>query len=476
MRRSLLTAPEPIPLTRVRGKDPFPVRLLVPLFIVLILLVMSSGCIEKDENTIEEQYSKVNGKVKEVSFDENTSIVRFRAMKLFGNYENEAPYPNFTLESGEIITLIYSGEKKEAKGFPDVEEGDYVKVWVYRDRGETDFRVKYMEETPHPYRNFFLSLGLIGICIGMVGFFFRRSAHFRFSLDDGVREILASERRIRREFNWRSRKRRARYYAGLCLFLLFSPYLAILLFQVLFSKTYVIRWDPYLMIELRMPYDNIFTIQLVLFMIAVSFLVLSFRYMEKANIIRTGRQKIWMFEILLGFIIVVQVLVQMALYSVLISTFNGFFSGLFSKGYPQRDLDFHEVFLTFLPGWLMFFTGGLFLTLHGSTRFFRQQVEDGLFTEKNLRSWSDPDMNEGCEAFGEYDRDDDSCQSCGGSSPEMVARCQLVSQPPDQIMLEDLECGDYGVDYDPDDEICMACSEGNPRIWFWCRKRTLERQ
>jgi len=85
-------------------------------------------------------------------------------------------------------------------------------------------------------------------------------------------------------------------------------------------------------------------------------------------------------------------------------------------------------------------------------------------------------MKEGCEAFGEFDEDDDSCLSCRESSPDMLARCQLVSQPPGRILLDDMECGDYGIEFDPDDDTCQSCGEEIPRIWFWCRKRTIEKQ
>lgn len=464
----------PITKGSERSEGGSPSKGILPVLFILILVVMSSGCIDDDREKIEEQYSKVSGKVLKVDHEGNQTTVRFRVMKLFGEYENEAPNENYSLQSGDRITLLYSDVRAEEKGFPTIEEGDYLRVSFYRNKGEDDYKVKYLAVTSHPYRDFYTSLGLIGIGLLMIGVFWMGWARFDSSLRIGVREIMSLEKSIRAEFSQRLTRKRLRFAASTLLFILFSPYLAILVFQLL-NETWVFRWDPIFVYRWHLPYDNIVMIQVVLFLMAIGFLSFMYRFMEQERLIRTRWQKGWLMEMMLGGIIMFQVFVQMVIYSLFISMLIGLFSGFSLSGYPSRDTEFHEVFLTFLPSWLTYLLLGLFLMLHGGFLFHRQVIADNIFTERNVRSWSDPGTKEGSEAFGEFDEEDESCEECGETSPDIRARCQLVAEPPGMEPLSDLECGEYGTGYEPDHDDCLACGEEHPGIWFWCRKRTPER-
>lgn len=111
-------------------------------------------------------------------------------------------------------------------------------------------------------------------------------------------------------------------------------------------------------------------------------------------------------------------------------------------------------------------------------RYFTPQPQERQSrpTESSLRKWCDPDTDDGCEAFGEFDQDED-CAACKESTPTMAKWCRRFSKRPSKEKLakwhneEDEEgCAVFGEEYEPRDEYCKACCKETTRRWYWCRK------
>ncbi len=95
--------------------------------------------------------------------------------------------------------------------------------------------------------------------------------------------------------------------------------------------------------------------------------------------------------------------------------------------------------------------------------------------ESRIKKWSDPDSDDGCEAFGEFDEEDEDCVECKKSTPSMAKWCRKFSKEPstgkkNEWKNEEDGCEAFGEEYDPTDEDCKGCCSDTPTMWFWCRK------